>query len=91
MASIPDLPLDYDSYGGEYFVTIRSLETWARAVIVLKYADIEDEMADVFLIVQLWLDVYGDKFPEDNFDNATLWVAVCGWLYGYVAWLEGNR
>ena len=90
MARVPDLPVDFDSDDGEYFVTVASLEAWAREVVPLRYADLETDMADTFLMARLWLDAYGDKFPEDDFSNATLWVAVAAWLKGYVDWLEGN-
>jgi hypothetical protein len=90
VAYIPDLPSNFES-DEDYFATVQALEAWARNLVVLKYAEIENDVADTYLLVKLWLDAYGGKFPEGNFDNATLWVQVCAWLYGYVDYLEGKH
>lgn len=88
MAALPDLPI-YAEDSDYYRVRVEDLEVWARAVLVLKYNELDEERGETYLMVRTWLSAYESKFPETNFDQAPLYLDVLIWLDGFVAYLEG--
>ena len=88
MATLPDLPIRTED-SNYYKVRVEDLEIWARAVLVLKYNELSEELGETYLMVRTWLSAYESKFPETTFDHAPLYLDVLVWLDGFVAYLEG--
>ena len=89
MASLPDLPLYPDIGLDGYVVSVDALNKWAHELLVLKYAELDEEYGETYLVVRTWLNAYQARFPENNFDNAPLYLDVLVWLDGFVVYLEG--